>query len=146
MASATKVKKYLAYWFQLGKKVIINNGTEEILPKTVLKGDNYSDEFEECWQKVNNSNTGDCYLENSIQTVQELLSSKWDIISCSRCEMPVPMIDLGIQSNHCVCSDLDNWPNNELPPPREPINNKNKLDKIRYSLLQKKDKNIDKIQ
>ena len=138
MASIEKVKKYLAYWFQLGKKVIINNGREEILPAKIYHGHTYSDEFEECWRKVNDLNNGDCYLENTLQTIQQLLSSQWDIISCSRCEMPVPMIELGIQPNLCTCNDLNNWPNNELPLPKEPINSKDQLNKIRQSLLGKK--------
>lgn len=138
MASPEKVKKYLAYWFQLGKRVIINNGKEVILPKTVLNGDRYSQEFEDCWQKVKNPESGDCYLENTPQTIQQLLSSKWEIESCSRCEMPVPMIEIGIQPNLCTCNDLDNWPNNELPPPREPIKSQQRLDQIRNSLAKKK--------
>jgi hypothetical protein len=137
MASPENVKRYLAYWFLLGKKLIIDNGKEAILPKTVFNGDSYSQEFEDCWQKVNNPEHGDCYLENTLQTIQQLLSSQWDIQSCSRCEMPVPMIEIGIQPNLCTCNDLDNWPNNELPSPRAPINSKNSLDKIRQALLGK---------
>jgi hypothetical protein len=137
MASPEKVKRYLAYWFQLGKKVIVNNGKEAVLPQTVFNGSSYSQEFEDCWQKVKNPENGDCYLENTLQTIQQLLSSQWDIQSCSRCEMPVPMIEIGIQPNLCTCSDLDNWHNNELPSPRDAINSNNKLDKIRQILGRK---------
>lgn len=137
MASEEKVKRYLAYWFQLGKKIVINNGQETVITQKIFNGNKYSDEFEQIWQKVNDSKNGDCYLENTIETIQELLSSRWDIMSCSRCEMPVPMIDLGMQSNNCTCSDLDNWPNNELPPPRDAIDSKYRLLKITNSLARK---------
>lgn len=52
--------------------------------------------------------------------------------------MPVPMIDVGIQNSSCVCNDMDNWPNNELPYPRQPINNQENLKRISESLKQKK--------
>lgn len=137
MASPEKVKRYLAYWFQLGKKLIINNGKESILPKNIISGNSYTQEFEECWQKVNNLKTSDCYLENTKQTIQQLLSSQWDISPCARCEMPVPIIQLGISTNICTCDDLDNWPNNELPYPRSPVDSKNKLNNISKSLIRK---------
>jgi hypothetical protein len=135
MASSEDVKKYLAYWFQLGKKVIINDGQERLLPKSVVQSDRYSAEFEDCWQKVNDPKSGDCYLEGTIATIQELLSSRWEISACARCEMPVPVIQLGIQSNNCTCSDLTNWPNNELPSPREPLDTQAQIKKIKLSLL-----------
>jgi hypothetical protein len=134
MASSESVKKYLAYWIQLGKKVFLNNGQESLLPQSVIRGDRYSQEFEDCWEKVNAPSSGDCYLEGTTQTIQELLSSKWEVTYCARCEMPVPIIQLGIQPNLCTCSDLGNWPNNELPLPREPVNSQEKLKKISKSL------------
>jgi hypothetical protein len=42
MASESEVRKYIAYWFQLGKKVLIRNGSEALLPKSVIAGDRYS--------------------------------------------------------------------------------------------------------
>jgi hypothetical protein len=44
MANKHEVKKYLAHWFQLGKKVVIENGKEILSPQPVLKGDRYSPE------------------------------------------------------------------------------------------------------
>ena len=142
MASLPEVKRYLAYWFQLGKKVIINNGTEELLPQPVVRGDRYSSEFERCWQIVTNPKNRDCYLEGTSQTIQELLSPQWAITPCARCDMPVPMIELGAQEPCCTCSDLENWPNNELPPPREPVDNQGRLNQIRHSVAQAKDRHI----
>ena len=130
MASEKEVKQYLAYWFQLGKGVLLNNTQETLLPHKIISGDRYSQEFEHCWQKILDPQNGDCYLEGTTQTVAELLSSTWSINSCCRCGMPVPMIELGIQSNICPCHDLPDWPNNELPLPRTPIDSQEKLKSI----------------
>lgn len=122
MASANQVKKYLAHWFQLGKKIALRNGQEILLPPTsIIVGDRYSDEFETCWQLVLAPDNKDCYLEGTKQTIQELLTPVWEIQSCARCEMPVASIILGIQPIGCPCTDLNNWPNTELPKPRDPI-------------------------
>lgn len=145
MASFIAVKKYLAYWFQLGKKLIITNQNKTIILTKVLNGDGFSKEFEECWQIVSNPETGDCYLQGASYTIQELLSPKWEITSCARCQMPTPIIEIGIQDLSCVCDDLDNWPNNELPPPREPIFNKKHLSEIRQSLQQKTNNDPNKL-
>ena len=135
MASEEKVKQYLAYWFQLGKKVLLRNGQETMLPKTVIEGDRYSREFESCWQHILESQTGDCYLEGTEQSIQQLLSPAWDITSCARCAMPVPTVSLGLPSPSCPCFDLPNWPNLELPQPRSPIDNSALLSKIKERLL-----------
>lgn len=141
MAELEKVKKYIAYWFQLGKKIVIPSQNSTVLPSRILNGHGYSREFEECWKLVTDETTGDCYLEGTSQTIQELLSSQWEISECARCSMPVPMIDLGIQTSSCVCNDMENWPNNELPSPRQPIDNQNNLKRISQSLKQKGDNN-----
>jgi hypothetical protein len=52
MASEQEVRQYLAYWFQLGKKVLIRNGQESLLPQPVIQGDRYSQAFEDCWQQI----------------------------------------------------------------------------------------------
>ncbi len=134
MASSTEVKKYLAYWFQLGKKINIPRRNISLLPSKIIIGDQYSIEFEECWALVTDGKTGDSYLEGTTQSIQELLSSKWEITNCARCEMPVPIIQIGLQSGDCVCSDVEGWPNNELPKPRSPIDHKEKLIMIKNSL------------
>ena len=59
MASENQVREYIAYWFQLGKKVLIRNGSEALLPQPVITGDRYSHEFEECWQKIISPDSGD---------------------------------------------------------------------------------------
>ena len=135
MASKTEVKKYLAHWFQLGKKVFINNGAASLQPQKVIDGGNYSEDFEECWQKVLSSKSGECYLEGTQQTITELLSPEWDMVSCSRCEMPVPLKNLGMPTLLCPCNDVLGWPNTELPQPREPVKSQFQLGQIRDRLL-----------
>jgi hypothetical protein len=136
MASQKEVKQYLAYWFQLGKKVIIGNGGETLLPKSVIAGNGYSDEFEKCWQKIVSPESGDCYLEGTQETIAELLSPNWDMTSCARCTMPVPVRNIGMPPELCPCNDLPDWPNTDLPLPRIPVNNQVQLQLIRNRLLQ----------
>ncbi|MFB8791196.1 MAG: hypothetical protein U7123_20675 [Potamolinea sp.] len=88
MASQEEVKRYLAYWLQLGKKVVIGNGNLTLQPQSVIAGDRYSQEFEDIWQQILSPESGDCYLEGTIQTIAELLTPRWDLKSCVRCEMP----------------------------------------------------------
>lgn len=135
MASPTQVKQYLAYWFQLGKRLVIDNGREVLLPQPVIQGDRYSAEFEACWQHVLQHNGRDCYLEGTSQTLDELLSSTWEITPCVRCQMPVPILSLGSQSSSsCPCFDLPGWPNMVLPQPRMPIDSQTQLNQIRNRL------------
>lgn len=129
MASQQQVKQYLAYWFQLGKKILPRNG-EALLPQPVIEGDRYSAQFERIWQLVLTPEHRDSYLEGTNQTIGQLLTSGWDISDCPRCSMPVPTIDLGIQSSLCPCNDLPSWPNNELPKPRDPVDSQGKLRSI----------------
>jgi hypothetical protein len=135
MASTDQVKQYLAYWFQLGKKVVMANGDRKLLPETVIEGDRYSDQFEDCWHQILSPNSGDCYVEGTDETIAELLTSEWDIILCCRCVMPIPLRTHGMPPNSCPCVDLPNWPNPELPQPRSPISTKAHLSSIRYRIL-----------
>jgi hypothetical protein len=137
MASAEEVKKYLAYWFQLGKGVVLGGGKEIILPQPIFRGTSYSKEFEDCWQRLIAPDSHDCYLEGTIQTVEQLLAPSWDIASCARCEMPIPMVKLGIQDMSCPCNDLPLWPNTEIPHPRGSVDRKRGIKGIRDRLLAK---------
>lgn len=135
MASPDQVKRYLAYWFQLGKRLVINNGQEQLLPRPVLWGDRYSPEFEACWQRAIAPGGHNCYLEGTSQTIEELLSGAWEINPCARCEMPVPTLNLGVIAPLCPCADLPFWPDTERPRPREPISSHAQLVQIRDRLL-----------
>lgn len=134
MASEQDVRQYLAYWFQLGKRLVIRGGESFCLPRPVIQGDRYSQEFESCWQQVRSGNAGDCYLEGTSQTIAELLSPAWEVNPCSRCEMPVPVKGQGVATLECPCIDLPGWPNMELPQPRAPISSQVVIGQVRDRL------------
>jgi hypothetical protein len=136
MASEEQVKRYLSYWFQLGKKVVIDDGREAVRPEPVIQGNRYSQAFENIWQQILSFDRGDCHLQGTSQTIAELLSSEWDVSPCARCEMPVPVRDLGMPPDLCPCHDLSTWPNTELPTPRDPVNSQDRLGRIRDRLQQ----------
>lgn len=131
MASEQAVKQYLAYWFQLGKKVVIGSSGEAMLPQPVMQNGGYSQEFENCWQLVTSPNAGDSHLEGTPETINELLTDTWQVMPCARCTMPVPLLNVGVASLMCPCNDLSSWPNSELPSPRSPVNSQAKLTDIR---------------
>jgi hypothetical protein len=137
MANKEEVKKYLAHWFQLGKKVIVGHTTQSFLPNPVLDGDRYSLAFEECWATILSLETSDCYLEGTHETIAELLTPTWEILACGRCAMPVPIKTLGLPSVLCPCYYLTTWPNNELPAPRCPVDSQEQLSAIRDRLTHK---------
>ena len=134
MASEQQVKRYLAYWFQLGKKVVIRNGDSALLPQPVIAGNRYSDDFESIWQQILSPDSGDCYLEATDETIAELLTPKWEIESCARCDMPIPLRNVGMPPEVCPCCDLSTWPNTELPAPRSAVCSQQRLCEIRDRL------------
>lgn len=134
MASAQEVRQYLAYWFQLGKKIVISN-SQDLLPRSVIQGDHYSPEFEDCWRQILANNLSNCYLEGTEETIAALLSPVWDITGCARCNMPVPIRNVGMPPLACPCNDLSNWPNTEVPAPRSPVQTQVQLADIRERLL-----------
>jgi hypothetical protein len=129
MASQENVKRYLAYWFQLGKTIVVNSGQAIQQPKQILAGDRYSQEFENCWKQITTEVAGNCYLEGTDQTISQLLTPEWEVSQCARCTMPVPRHEMGMPSLSCPCGDL--LPNTELPLPRSPVNTKEQLAAIR---------------
>lgn len=134
MASEQQVRQYLAYWFQLGKKVLIHNGQKTLQIKSVIAGDRYSDEFEAAWNLIRSPESGECHLEGTAQTIDELLSDAWEIDPCARCSMPVPTRIVGMPPSACPCSDLPGWPDTEMPQPRSPVNSQTRLLQIRDRL------------
>lgn len=143
MAAEQEVRQYLAYWFQLGKKVLIGNGRESLLPQPVLRGDRYSQEFEECWQRILSPETGECYLDGTEETIAQLLTPAWSVSSCARCTMPIPVRNVGMPPLACPCNDLSNWPNTEIPAPRSPVNSQTQLTAIRDRLLKTGERNAE---
>ena len=130
MASEQQVKRYLAYWFQLGKKVVIRNGESTLLPQSIIVGDRYSQEFENVWQQILSPDSGDCYLESTDETIAELLTSEWEVSPCARCEMPIPTRTAGMPPEVCPCCDLPGWPNTDLPTPRGAVCSQGRLSEI----------------
>ena len=106
-----------------------------MLPVPVLRGDHYSRQFEECWQRITSPESGDCYLEGTSETIAQLLTPEWEIIQCARCPMPLPVRTVGMPAASCPCHDLPSWPNTEIPMPREPVNSQNYLNSIRHRLI-----------
>ncbi len=131
MATVNQVKQYLAYWFQVGKPVICPKGDRQILPMTVLEGNQYSPDFEACWQDLNANR--DCYLQGTTQTIADLLSERWDIADCPRCAMPMPFDAVGLK-NGCPCADLADWPNVNIPVPHCPHYARDQLSAIHKRL------------
>ncbi|MDX2229022.1 MAG: hypothetical protein NW220_05270 [Leptolyngbyaceae cyanobacterium bins.349] len=137
MASEQQVRQYLAYWFQLGKGIVVEGKQQTLLPRPVIQGNRYSPEFEATWQQILAETAGDCYLEGTSQTIAELLTPAWEINPCARCSMPVPFHSPGLPPVlECPCSDLPDWPNTEAPLPREPIDTHTQLGQIRDRLRQ----------
>jgi hypothetical protein len=141
MASSQQVRAYLAYWFQLGKPVVFQRSQSRCLPNPIFYHDNYSAEFEDCWQQLQAVGGQDCYLAGTDQTIAELLSPQWEINNCARCVMPVPMaIGPIADSQTCPCHDLPSWPNTDAPAPRAAVNSGQQLGRIRDRLETSYDK------
>ncbi|MDA0268250.1 MAG: hypothetical protein O2890_02380 [Cyanobacteria bacterium] len=135
MASSQQVRAYLAYWFQLGKPVVFQRRHSRCLPNPIFYHDDYSAEFEDCWQQLEAIGGQDCYLEGTDQTIADLLSPHWEISDCARCVMPVPMaIGPMVNPHTCPCQDLPLWPNSDAPSPRAAVNSNEQLGKIRDRL------------
>jgi hypothetical protein len=136
MASINQVHSYLAFWFQLGKAVVLPRSGEALLPAPIFQNGTYSPQFEACWQRLQSTDAKDAYLEGTVQTVTELLTPSWDVTSCSRCAMPVPVLSLGVPPMECPCNDLPGWPNTELPSPRIAVDSRQQLQNLRDRLRQ----------
>jgi len=135
MASEQQVRQYLAYWFQLGKGVVIRGGQKTLLPRPVIQGNQYSPEFESTWQQVISKDAGDCHLEGTQQTIAALLTPGWEVQPCARCAMPVPLRNPGLPVVlECPCADIPDWPNTEIPQPRDPVDTQIQLNRIRDRL------------
>ncbi|MEM9904307.1 MAG: hypothetical protein AAF921_04700 [Cyanobacteria bacterium P01_D01_bin.44] len=137
MASQEQVREYLAYWFQLGKRVILRNGEAACRPQPVLQGDQLSPEFEACWAQVMEKGGSDCYMEGTSVTLDKLLTAEWDIDECARCELPVAVPTTPYTIEPCPCNDLMHWPNFEAPYPHLPVNSKVRLTNLHSRLRTK---------
>lgn len=130
MATPIEVKHYLAYWFQLGKTVVTDDGSFKYHPKAVIEGNRFSPEFENFWTTILMDKEGTYHLEGTNETISDLLSPSWDVVNCARCDMPVPMPEREANTNPCPCNDLPGWPNTELPQPRLPVDSNQHLSNL----------------
>lgn len=121
MASSDQVKAYLACWLQMGKSIDVDlpQGQHQFLqPNVVLEKNRYSEHFEQIWRYVSRHPTH-CYLSGTNESIQDLLSDRWDIANCSRCSLLLPMpAPRSLKVSPCPCSDLYHWPDWETLRPR----------------------------
>ncbi|MEN9224725.1 MAG: hypothetical protein Q6L60_09360 [Thermostichus sp. HHBFW_bins_43] len=120
MAAPSQVKAYVACWLQLGKGVVCEHpgGSERIQPRSVLGLGSLSQEFQHSWQCMS-ADPWRCYLEGTHESLGQLLSPAWEIGSCGRCGLPVPLpATTATAIGPCPCSDLKVWPNSATLPPR----------------------------
>ncbi|MEO0540817.1 MAG: hypothetical protein AAFZ80_08110 [Cyanobacteria bacterium P01_A01_bin.105] len=135
MATEQDVKHYLACWLQLGKRVFLPNRQEPCRLDTVLHGDRFSEAFEHCWSIIQAAQGRNCHLEGTDVTFDQMFSGAWEIDQCARCGMTVPIPNVLYNGMLCPCSDLEGWPNDELPRPRLPQGDNPHLKRIADRLL-----------
>jgi hypothetical protein len=134
MASQDQVRSFLAHWFQLGKPIILSAGSGEWLPSPVYYRGDYSQSFEDCWQRIMATGGEGCYLKGTNTTLAEMISPGWDVTACARCSMPVAIPSLGQATSPCPCHDLHTWPNYDVPTPRVAVDDGHHLADIQRRL------------
>jgi hypothetical protein len=131
MASRTLVKNYVAQWMQMGKPVSLSTQGEQVRLYKILQGEKYSPSFNQLWDEISTTKAQEAYLNGTNQTISDLLSNKWEIIACARCNLLVPSIDIGPRTPVCCpCDDLPNHPNLELVSPHVPVTLASHLDDL----------------
>jgi hypothetical protein len=137
MTNYDAVKKYFAQWLQMGKKVFIKKQNKFVGIKHVIRGEFYSNEFEDLWAEISDPRSGDVYLEGTDESVQDLLAPEWEIVDCARCGTSIPCLSMGPRDAQiCPCHDLISLPNLETIAPREPVITAKHLSSIMSRLKQ----------
>lgn len=122
MASRTFVKNYIAQWMQMGKSVSLSTQGEQVSIYKILDGEEYSSSFNKLWDEISTTKADQAYLDGTDQTINDLLSDRWEIIGCARCSLLVPSLDLGPRVPVCCpCNDLPSHPNLDLVAPHVPV-------------------------
>jgi hypothetical protein len=127
MAHAQSVRDYIAQWLQLGKKIIVGDTPVAKVPIRGVGG--YTPEFENLWHWLTSEAIApQAYLSATDQTIAQLLSDRWEIVPCARCDtlIPMPASPTGY-CPPCPCTDLPNLPNLDLVLPHPPINSQVQL-------------------
>lgn len=145
MASVQKVQTFLAYWFQLGKPVVLQHRKTDCLPTPVFQGAQFSSAFQACWQQIM-EHPEQSFLQGTDENLATLLSDEWEIEGCARCTMPLPMPVRGIKLSPCPCADLPTWPNADMPLPRAAVCTQTQLDSLCQRLNDPPAANRDRLQ
>jgi hypothetical protein len=130
MASSKEVKDYIAQWLQLGKHLEI--GDQTITLTTVRQSHAYSPDYEILWQKISCPATAkQIYLSGCDQSIEDLLSPRWQIVNCYRCHglIPTPLFQQGMCLG-CPCADLPALPDVNLVMPHPPIDSQQRLQQV----------------
>jgi hypothetical protein len=138
MASRTLVKNYVAQWMQMGKTVSLSTQGEQVRIYKIVQGEKYSPLFNQLWDEISTTKAQEAYLSGTNQTVSDLLSNKWEIIACARCNLLVPSIDIGPRVPVCCpCDDLPTHPNLDSVVHHIPVTLVSHLDELCDRLAQK---------
>ncbi|GAB4210963.1 MAG: hypothetical protein OHK0012_02530 [Synechococcales cyanobacterium] len=119
MASPAAVRQYLSCWWQLGKSVIDHSpqGTFPLVPALLLTPEGMSVHFESLCDQILEEPER-YHLSGTDETIADLLSERWELLPCARCQLPIPIKCIGPQQSPCPCSDSAIWPNPATLPPR----------------------------
>lgn len=138
MASRTLVKNYLAQWMQMGKTVSLSPQGKEVHIYKIIQGERYSPLFNKLWDEISTTKAQQAYLSGTDQSIGDLLSNKWEIIACARCNLLVPSVDMGPRVPVCCpCDDIPNHPNLDSVAPHIPITLVSQIDELCDRLAQK---------
>lgn len=137
MVSEDRVKQYIALWMQLGKPVVCDRDNQQLSTSSVIRGQAYSPEFEQLWQIIRQA-PHHYHLSATPCSIGDLLAGHWDLLPCARCTLLQPVNESVIAAGPCPCQDLASWPDDNLPLPRQPIDNQDYLYKIQLRLLRER--------
>ncbi|TAD78192.1 MAG: hypothetical protein EA001_08200 [Oscillatoriales cyanobacterium] len=137
MVSEDRVKQYIALWMQLGKPVVCDRDNQHLGTFSVIRGQSYSPDFEQLWQTICQA-PHHYHLAATPCSIGDLLEGHWDLLPCARCTLLQPVNESVIEAGPCPCQDLASWPDDNLPLPRQPINNQDYLYKIQLRLLRER--------
>ena len=144
MASRTLVKNYIAQWMQMGKSISLSTQGKQVSIYKIINGEEYSSLFNQLWDEISTTKADEAYLDGTDQTIDDLLSDRWEIIGCARCSLLVPSLDLGPRVPVCCpCDDLPTHPNLDLVAPHVPVKLSTAINELCDRLISKNDAHED---
>ena len=145
MASRTLVKNYIAQWMQMGKSISLSTQGKQVSIYKIINGEEYSSLFNKLWDEISTTKADEAYLDGTDQTIDDLLSDRWEIIGCARCSLLVPSLDLGPRVPVCCpCDDLPTHPNLDLVAPHVPVKLSTAINELCDRLISKNDPQEDR--